>query len=580
MLKLRPYQQEAIDALYSWFQSRETGNPLLVLPTGSGKSLIAARICEDALKWPNQRVLILTHVRELVEQNYAQLFRIWPEAPAGIYCAGLDRKQYHHPITFASIQSVYKKAQEINWRDLVIIDECHLLADSDSSMYRSFLSELSNINPQMKLVGLSATPYRLKSGYLHCGDRAMFSEIAYDLPLMRLIKEGYLAPLLGKMASTQGETSHLHIRQGEYVIKEVEDEFNTNKLIESAVKEMLEKASDRKSWLIFCITVKHAEHVRDVLLANGITAETVSEKTPKRERAQTLSNLKNGAIRAITNVGVLTTGFDAPGIDMICFLRPTKSPGLLVQMSGRGMRPVYAPGHDMDTVEGRLAAIAAGPKPNCLVLDMAGNFLEHGPITHIEPRDGSRDEAEESLGKECPKCHEVNTTAALTCEICGHVFEGKPRKIKHSDKAANVTVTSEEGVVGSVPTWLNVAFIQYNIHTKANVPASLKITYKTETQWILRWLSFGHPKEYPRILAGNWWKLHGGLMPVPATADEAMERLIETSMVQTTKIRVRKSGKYYEVLAEETERLQKPDPSFVRVHGNLGAKYVSNDIAF
>lgn len=556
MLRLRDYQQECIDALYVWFQNN-IGNPLLVLPTGSGKSLIAARICEDALSWPNQRVLILTHVRELVEQNYVQLFRLWPEAPSGIYCAGLDRKQAHHPITFASIQSVYKKANELNWRDLVIIDEAHLLSDSDSGMYRQLLAGLRSINPDLRVIGLSATPYRTKSGYLHKGENALFNDIAFEMPIGRLVKEGYLARLDSKAANTQGDTNKLSIQAGEFALREAITEFDREEMTGAAVEEMLAKGANRKSWLIFCVSIEHAEHIRDALRERYIDTEMVCDKTPDNERSRILEDLKAGRLRAVTNVSVLTTGFDAPNIDLLVFLRPTMSPGLLVQMCGRGMRPVYRPGHDLSTAEGRLSAIAAGPKPDCLVLDMASNLERHGPITHIQPPVGGRRDKKEREGKICPKCRTVNVITATDCLDCGHIFEGKPRTIKHNMKASTANAMSSEPVIGDAPVWLNVKFINYSIHTKIDSPPSLKVMYKTDAQWAMEWLPFAHPKNYPRERAQGWWFARGGLRPAPTSAQEAISRLKEIQKVWTKAIKVKKEGKFqtitqYELVSRET----------------------------
>ena len=134
---LRDYQQRAIDQLYDWFQKRK-GNPCLVLPTGSGKSHIVAALCKDAIQnWPETRILMLTHVKELIEQNAEKMREHWRGAPMGIYSAGLGRKQLGEPITFAGIQSIRKRASQVGHIDLCIIDECHLVSHKDEGGYRS-----------------------------------------------------------------------------------------------------------------------------------------------------------------------------------------------------------------------------------------------------------------------------------------------------------------------------------------------------------------------------------------------------------------------------------------------------------
>lgn len=567
MMLLRDYQTEAINALYAWFQDHEDGNPLIVLPTGAGKSLVQAKICEDALQWEGTRLLLLTHSKELIEQNFKTILKLWPEAPAGIYCAGLGKKQSHNAITFGSIQSVYKKAEAINFRDLVIIDEAHMLSDEESSMYRSFLSQLRAINPNLKVIGLSATPYRMKSGYLHEGDKALFSAICYELKLLRLIKEGYLAPLVGRAAVTHGDTNKLALQSGEFAIREAVSEFDRQEMTKAAVKEMMECGVDRKSWLIFCVSIEHAEHVRDALIEEGIEAAMVCDKTPAGERAQILTDLKAGRIRAVTNVSVLTTGFDAPGIDMLVLLRPTMSPGLLVQMCGRGMRPIYAPGADLTTKEGRIAGMT---KPNCLVLDMAENLLRHGPITHIDPPSGTRREKKQREGKMCSKCRAINPFAALECTECGKPFEGQPRTIKHTMKAARDDVISDAPTLSEVPTWLTVHHVNYEIHQKPGKPDSLKVLYNCKPNYVMEWICFGHEhNSFPQRKAVSWWINRNGQTPAPASALEALQRIGEIGGMRTARVKAKKNGKFTEVISHDVVPSQ---TAMLQTGGNLGSR--------
>lgn len=580
MIELRSYQREAIESLYDWFNKNDTGNPLLVLPTGAGKSLIAAKICEDALSFPNQRVLLLTHVRELIEQNFLALLRLWPEAPAGIYCAGLKKKQAHNPITFASIQSVHKKADLIGWRDLIIIDECHLVGDTDGTMYRTFLTRMQEINPHIRIVGLSATPYRLKTGFLHIGPDAMFSDIAFELPIARLVQEGYLAPLVGKSAVGEVDTKNIALLAGEFSAKEVDEVFNVPAMIKGAVKEIMEFGHGRKSWLLFCISISHAHHVRDAMLEAGIPAATVSQETPSAERAQILADYKAGRIRAITNVSVLTTGFDAPSTDLLVLLRPTMSPGLLVQMAGRGMR------------------LAEG-KENCLVLDFAGNLVRHGPITHIKPpKEGKRKKDDEEgiicpqcrivspaetevcecgqilNGKKCSQCKTVVVASAKECTTCGYVFPGVPREINHSIKASSAEVMSLEPKVSDKPDWFKVLKIFYDLHEKPGVPPSMKVTYKIPHNTVMEWVGFANPKEYPRKLAATWWLSRGGNQPVPLTAEDALGRLEELQFYPA-KIQVKRDGEWKRVMS--CNLIKSDIPLSIEI-GNLGEQLVQETI--
>lgn len=578
MIQLRTYQSEAIAALYSWFETHETGNPLIVLPTGAGKSLVAAKICQDALQWPNQRILILTHVRELIEQNHQALHRLWPESPSGIYCAGLKRKQAHNPITFASIQSVHKKAELIGWRDLIIIDECHLVGDTDGTMYRSFLEEMKKYNPHIRIIGLSATPYRLKSGYLHKGEDAIFTDIAFELPILRLVNEGYLSPLIGKSAVTHVETKDMAIIAGDFSSKEMEERFDEPALVAAAIKEIMEFGQDRKSWLIFCVSVKHAKNVAAVLNERGINAEAVSQETPPSERDRILADFKAGRLRCVTNVSVLTTGFDAPGIDLLAILRSTMSPGLFVQIAGRGMR-------------------LAPAKSNCLVLDFGENLLRHGPITHIKPpREGRRKKDEEEgiicpscrivapiedercecgeilKPKACPSCKEISVSSAKECLACGHIFS-TPREVNHRMKASYAEVMSNAPSITEVPNWFDVIDTTFEIHNKIGSPDSLRVTYRLKTVTVQEWIGFAHPKEYPRKLAAKWWLMRGGLSPVPATTEDAISRLEEIDGMRAAKILVRKEDGWNRIMQPE---LVKNDIPLSYADGNLGTYYIQH----
>jgi hypothetical protein len=213
MLTLRPYQQAAITSIYGYFE-KESGNPLVVIPTAGGKSLVMAAFIDGVLKaWPDQRVLVVTHVRELIAQNHAEMLGLWPEAPAGIYSAGLGRRDARARILFAGIQSIHDKATRIGHADLVLIDEAHLIPGRSNTMYRRFLNDLQAINPALKVIGLTATPFRLDSGMLHEGENALFTDIAYEVSVRDLIDQGYLSPLISKQTQTRCQNGCRSLRR-------------------------------------------------------------------------------------------------------------------------------------------------------------------------------------------------------------------------------------------------------------------------------------------------------------------------------------------------------------------------------
>ena len=271
MISLRPYQTAAIEAILAYWQSGG-GNPLVDLATGTGKSLVIAKLTQDLLAaYPTMRVLCLVHVRELVAQNMAALLRVWPDAPAGIYSAGLGRRDAHHRITFASIQSVYRRAKTLGARDLILIDESHLVPSAGNGMYRKLLDDMRAQTPDLRVAGFTATPYRLDTGRLDDGADRLFDRTVYSYGIGEGIRDGFLSPLISKASATEVDVSNVARRGGEFVAGELETA--TDRITAEAVAEMVRFGAERKSWLVFCSGVKNAERTRDILrgmIARGL----------------------------------------------------------------------------------------------------------------------------------------------------------------------------------------------------------------------------------------------------------------------------------------------------------------------
>jgi len=416
MTQLREYQQRAINDLYAWFENGNAGNPCIVMPTGSGKSHIVAALCKDALQtWPETRILMLTHVKELIEQNAEKMREHWPNAPLGIYSASIGKKHLGEPITFAGIQSIGKKFEEVGHIDLVIIDECHLVNHKETGDYRTFLQELIKINPALRVIGLTATPFRLGHGYI-TDKPAMFDALLTPVSIEELIYKNFLATLRSKHTKEKLDVSGVKKRGGEYIESELQAAVNTVSKNTSIVDEVIQMAGDRKAWLFFCAGVDHAYNVAKILMDRGIPSACVTGKTPKKEREQIIADFKAGRLRALTNANVLTTGFDYPDIDLIAMLRPTMSAGLYVQMAWRGMRIKSHTDH-------------------CMVLDFAGVVATHGPITAVQPpKKAKPGQVGDAPVKSCPECHELVHPSAKECPCCGYQFPIAQKKLQlHHD---------------------------------------------------------------------------------------------------------------------------------------------------
>ncbi|MGQ7298812.1 DEAD/DEAH box helicase family protein [Marinobacter nauticus] len=390
---LRPYQQEAVDATLNHFRKSDE-SAVIVLPTGAGKSLVIAELARLA----RRKILVLTHVKELVEQNHAKYQSYG--LSGGIFAAGLKRKENHHQVTFASVQSVAANLDQ--FRDeysLVIIDECHRVSGEETSQYQRIIELLRQQNDSLKVLGLTATPYRLAMGWIYryhyrgfvrgSDDEQdkPFRHCIYELPLSYMINRGYLTrPELVNAAVAQYDFSTLtQGRFGEYAEKDVNQLLSKHQRVTRAIiEQVMEMAAERQGVMIFAATVQHAQEIAGYLPEQETAL--VTGATDLRDRDQLIQRFKQRQLKYLVNVSVLTTGFDAPHVDLIAILRPTQSVSLYQQIVGRGLR--------LD--EG---------KQDCLVIDYAGNHvnLHHPEVGEPKPNPDS-----EPVQVFCPGCGFAN----------------------------------------------------------------------------------------------------------------------------------------------------------------------------
>lgn len=547
-MELRPYQQAAIDAVYDYLRQHDD-NPCVVIPTAGGKTPILATICKDAVMQWGGRVLVLAHVKELLEQAANRLRAICPDLKFGVYSSGLRRRDTEEPVIVAGIQSVYKRACELDAFDLIIVDEAHLIAPDGEGMYRQFLAEAKVVNPRVRTIGLTATPFRLKSGMI-CGSENILNAVCFEIGVKELIRDGYLCPLVTKSGREKADTEQLHVRAGEFVAEEVEQVMDQEQLVESACQEIIEYTRDRHTVLIFASGVKHAQHIQQVFQEKyGLECGFVSGKTPPGERDELLARFRDEPssglfhrepLKYLVNVNVLTTGFDAPNIDCVAILRPTMSPGLWYQLVGRGFR-------------------LHSSKKNCLVLDFGGNAIRHGPVDQIciKERMGSSRESD-APAKECPECHSLIAAGYAICPDCGYEFP-KPERANHDPNASNEAVLS--GQVSE--TRYDVHDVFHSVHVKQgadeDAPKTMRVDYKVGFyQFKSEWICFEHTG-FPRWKAEMWWRARSN-DPVPATAQEAVDIADAGGLAFTKSITVRSvSGERFDRIVDY-ELGEKPEP--------------------
>lgn len=551
-MELRWYQQEAVDACWSAIKERKA-HPCIVAPTGAGKSVVIAEICRQALTRWDGRTVVLAHRKELLEQNAAKIQSLLPDVEVGIYSAGLGRRETDTPVLLGGIQSIYKRAFEIGGRQLAIVDEAHLISPDGGSMYRTFLDELMLVNPRLRVIGLTATPYRTGEGEVTEGDDAFLTEICYETPVARLIEEGYLSKLVTS-ATTQVSMAGVAIRGGEFVQKDMGERFMAEGMVANAVSEMVSRAAGRRSCLVFGATVEHAYAVWSELRASDCgRVEIVTGKTDAEIRRRVLDRFRAGEVRWLVNVDVLTTGFDAPNIDCLAILRATQSPGLFAQMVGRGFR----------TCEG---------KDDCLVLDFGGNLLRHGPLDdpYYGRVGGHRSGGGEAPMKECPSCQQMVYSVVTVCEHCGHEFAGEGRQVEHEELPEENAPILLGGVAPAklpkpVAEWLSVDQVRMRVWpAKESKPETLRVDYYCSRSakdmigvTISEWVCLRHDG-YARTKARQWWAEHSDA-ELPRAISEAIEAWHLGKLRMPCRLLAVQDGRFFKIKDREFED-ERPTP--------------------
>jgi DNA repair protein RadD len=515
----RYYQNDAIEAIFQYFEWAQ-GNPVVAMPTGTGKSLVIGGFIQRVLqRWPGQRFIMATHVKELIRQNAEELKLIFPGAPIGIHSAGLSARDYMQPIIYGGIASMVNNAHLFGHRDLLLIDEAHLVGKSDEALYAEFIRVLKLINPYLKVIGFTATPYRMGMGLLTNGP--LFTHICYDNTRLesfnRLIAEGYLAMLIPQRTAVEVDVSGLKTNStnGDYTQTAMEERVSA--ITDAAIQETVKYANSRHSWLVFAAGVKNAEMVAARYCELGARAVAIHGGTKEfplasKERDRRIEDYKAGKYQIAVNYNVLTTGFNHKPVDLIVMLRATKSVPLWVQMLGRGTRPFA--GDDLFPAKG-----------NCLVMDFAGNTGRLGPINDpIIP--GKKGEGGgDAPVKVCEECGTYNHISARYCIGCGAEFEFLEKTTASASKLdviRDVTPTYED---------LYVSRVYY----RRNKPGKNSTT-GLETMRVEYYIADGQrvinefvPIEHSgaaRNRAVNWWAQRSAT-DCPHTIGDALNRVTE-----------------------------------------------------
>lgn len=535
-MQLRDYQQRILDDLYAWFRRNPDGHPIVNACVGSGKSVMIAELCRQSLAdWPETRIVMVVASRELCQQNLFKLLAVWPDAPAGVLSASLGGRDTQSQILFATIGSIAKRAHEIGHVDLLLVDECHNVNTSEAGMYRTLINDLRKYgSTHLRVIGWTGTPFRGNGVWLQQGDAPLFTAVAATVGMPELLKQGHLAPLVTAKTETRIDTTGVGISNGDYKIGELE--ARAEEVTEAAMDELVRLGADRTQWLVFCVTIEHAQGVLCALRDRGIDADLVTGKTASGQRADLIHRFKTGRLRCLVNVACLTTGFDAPETDLIALLRPTKSPVLYVQIAGRGMR-------------------TAPDKADCLWLDFTTTTAELGAVDTIRGRNKrvrkeGDDEARKAPTKLCDGCGNEVPAGVLECPDCGHQFP--PPKPAVGRTASNATILASM----AAPEPVRISNVTYRRHQKEGSPDSLRVDYWDGYKVAAsEWVCIEH-NGFARQKAQAWWDKRT-CYPFPRTVTDALE--ITGGLRRPSAINIVKNGKFQEIRGYDFTRPAEPE---------------------
>lgn len=548
MLSLRYYQRDSIDALYKYWKDGG-GNGLIVLPTGAGKALVIAKIIEELLAdYPDMRIVNITHDARLVAQNFKEFVGLSPFAPAGIYSAGLKRRDARAQVLFAGIQSIWNKVDILGEIDLILIDEAHGISRNANTQYGKFFRAVKAANPDSRIAGTTATDYRMDSGRLtddldtdgEVDDDGnpvrfkLFDDVVYEIGIGELIEQGYLTRLTSHKTTAKIDLKGVGTRGGEYNPGQLS--AAAERIIVEAIAEDMAMSADRRAGLFYASSKENAYRIRDEIRSHGRTCEALTSDNAD-ETDRIFNDFRAGKLWSIVSVGMLTTGTNFPFVDFISLILSTKSAGKLVQILGRGTR----------NCDG---------KEDCLIADHGKNLAYHGPIDQIRPRaPGSGDG--EAPKRVCPDenspgarrdeegkfgCGEVIHASAKTCHCCGYIFPPS-EEVKITATAADAPVLSTEK-----PRGRDVTSRRFDFHEgKGDKPPSVKVSYMCGMSAIREWLCPQHTG-FAKSKADRYWMAHGGQRPFPKSVMEWLER--QNELLETASIDVKPDGKYWTVVSQ------------------------------
>ena len=478
----------------------------------------------------------MAHREILVRQAYEKLVKVWPEAElqVGLACAGASsRVEVDRPVVIGSPQTLCNRLGEMPPVHLLIIDECHRVPSADRpSQYRELIQRLEAYYPQLRVLGVTATPFRLGHGFIHgrrCkpGARNWWPRLHYQVSMAELIEAGFLAPYRALEAlDIEADLARLKRTGGDYNQGQLEAVMTRPVHIDGAVEAYRRWGEGRQHVVVFCVSIRHAELVAEAFAAAGLASGVVHSELPRARRMETLERFESGRLQVVANVGVLTEGWDSAAVDCLLLCRPTLSPALYVQIVGRGLRT--CPG-----------------KADLLILDLSGNCRQHGDPNdpHVRVPDGKKQpEDQANRFKACPQCQHLLPPAARVCSYCGHAWP--------EDELVDAGAPLDMRALSWTPQRIKVLAWSVDLHRSLRGHVMLRLDIDGQNGGpplrVSHYLDIeGASGLFARGKARETWLLLAGSKP-PASLAEAMDRRGEIKL--PPRVMIKRNGKYLNVV--------------------------------
>ena len=534
--ELRPYQQDCLDTIVGAIPDHQ--HILVQAATGAGKTIVFCALIQQLLsKWPYIRIGILAHRRELIGQARDKLLITWPDAPIGIACASTgEAVDTDQPVVIGSIQTLVRRLESTAAFDVIIVDEAHRIPPLNlRSMYSNWIEKMQQANPAVRVLGFTATPFRLGHGYIYGAEkkpenRNLFPALNYRIGIEDLQPLGFLCPYRAKTIanSVSADLATVSVK-GDYNIAELSDVMGRQEHVGSAVHALKEHAADRKRIVVFAVTIAHATKLMVAFTAAGYRAATVHSKMPLAQRDMILRGFEQGMVQVMTSVGVLTEGWDSPAVDCLVLCRPTKSTGLYVQMVGRGLRP-----HP--------------DKTDVLILDLSNNCLTHGdPAKPTVTIPGAPPADAVPVLKACPKCEELVRTGIMVCPACGYEWP-PPEVIVNNDPVVlrDVSWSAPEPITATIERADFYPYTSRAGNFMMRLEMRCRVNGHVGTNFVNEYFDFDGNNAYGHSKALRLWRMLVQTDP-PQSVAEAGERRGELLMSLPEQVMIVQKEKFWNV---------------------------------